>query len=290
MKVVFRADDVGYTHVHNLGTFKTMLEGFTTHCDVMLDWPDTMEALEFLKERPWISVGWHTHFWGYPTLPVEQVPSLVDETGRFKWRRLNQSEHPVEGVVYEELLAECRAQIEKCKEVLGRVPSTCTVVGDNGCKAQVIMQVCDEYGIAYNFMGGNGPKGKVHVPDEKYAHLHIKEYFTSNIHPSTPTLRVHLFDAYDPAQAIVDMPIEEDTIYVRSLHPGYLDDLVLSEHHCTIHRVKDVEAYCDPRVYQWILEHQIELINKHDALYGTSQYQDYLKTINSPLWMGNMKK
>lgn len=32
-----------------------------------------------------------------------------------------------------------------------------------------------------------------------------------------------------------------------------------------------------------------ELINIHDALYGTNQFQNRLKEINSPLWIGNMK-
>ncbi len=122
MKIIFRCDDVGYTHVHNLGTLKTIEHGFTTHCDCMFDWPDVVEMLEYLRERPWISVGWHTHMWGHPVLDPSEVPSLVTADGNFKWKRVNQQEHPVEGVKYDEMIKEFRAQMEYCKQYLGRYP------------------------------------------------------------------------------------------------------------------------------------------------------------------------
>ena len=285
MKVVFRGDDIGYSHVHNLGSFKAVDEGMMTHCDVMLDWKEaTVEALEFLRERPWISIGWHTHFWGYPVCGAETVPSLTDETGRFKWRRINLMEHPVEGIVFEEVLQECRAQISMCERIAGRKPVTCTICQPDPAYRRAVMQVCDENDIAYHYEGGRGPGGEKY-PDEKYRHLNIKEYFTSGVHPASPKLRTELFNAYDPAAAIIDMPLEEDVIWVKSLHPGYLDDLILSEQHCTIHRVKDVQAYCDERVRKWIIMNRIELINQNDMLYGTDGYQNHLREIGSLLCM-----
>lgn len=289
MKVVLRADDVGYTHVHNLGTFKTMTEGFCTHCDIMFDGFGAQEACLFLKDRPWISIGWHPHFWCKPVLEEDKVKSLVDDTGRLKWHRIDCKEHPVYDVDEKELENECRAQLKMCKELIGRYPDTCTIIEDNGNKAKILRKLCDEYKIHYDFMGGIGPNGKEHVVLNRYKTLNIKEYFTSGIHPANPKLRVHLFDNYDPVLAIIDMPIEEETIFIRSLHPGYLDDLILKEQHCTIHRVKDVEAYCDQRLLNWIIDNKIELINNHDALYGTNQFQNHLKEISSPLWVGNMK-
>lgn len=288
MKVIIRADDVGYTHVHNLGTWKTIDEGLTSHCDVMLDSFAVEEAFKFLKQRPWISVGWHTHFWCKPVLPVSEVPSLVDETGRFKWRRINKEEHLVEGIVYEEILNECYAEAERCREMLGRYPDTCNNFNDKTQLGRALKTVCDDLGIPYNFMGGKGPNGSTKIASDKYKNLNINEYFTSGTHPSTPLLKERLFEEYDPVGAIVDMPIDDNIIWERSQHPGYLDDLVLAEQHCTIHRVKDVEAYCDQRLIDWVLKNKIEIINRNDALYGTSQYQDHLKEIDSPLWIGNM--
>jgi len=66
MKVIFRADDVGYTPVSNRGAFRSVEEGVVSLVELMVDCPGSEEAMEFLKERPWISVNWHTHWWGDP--------------------------------------------------------------------------------------------------------------------------------------------------------------------------------------------------------------------------------
>ena len=84
MKLIVRIDDIGYTDINNMGSFLAIHEGIATAADVMLDTPGTEDALRRLKECPWISVGWHTHFWGSPVLPAEQVPSLIQENGHFK--------------------------------------------------------------------------------------------------------------------------------------------------------------------------------------------------------------
>ena len=70
-----------------------------------------------------------------------------------------------------------------------------------------------------------------------------------------------------------------------SRHPGFLDDYVLAESSCTLPRVKDVEALCDERVIQWIIDNRIELVNHRDALYGTNEYQEHLKETGSPLYL-----
>ena len=62
-RLIVRADDVGYTELYDLGVYKAIQEGVVTAADVMLDSPHTVEALKWLKERPWISIGWHPHFW-----------------------------------------------------------------------------------------------------------------------------------------------------------------------------------------------------------------------------------
>jgi chitin disaccharide deacetylase len=88
MKLVIRADDVGYTDICNIGTFKTLEQGISTSADVMLDTPGTEDALLRLLEMPWISIGWHTHFWGSPVLDPTEVPSLVEEeNGRIRFRK-----------------------------------------------------------------------------------------------------------------------------------------------------------------------------------------------------------
>lgn len=301
MKVIFRADDVGYTNVHNMGTWKTIEDGVVTSCDTMLDTPGFKDACEYLKDKPWISIGWHTHFWGRPVLSASEVPSMVNAEGRFKWRKDRSAANEVD---YNEAVKELRAQIERCKDWLGRIPDTTGLssIGPGGSArraqgqeienhegplSRALRTVCDEYGIAYGFIGGTGYGGKVTIPDDKYKALNIQEWVEPT-HKFSKTLKVEDFPYYNPLGAIMAMPIDDSVIWMRSQHPGYLDDYVLAESSCTIPRVRDVEALCSPELKKWIIENKIELVNHRDALYGTHEFQDHLKEINSPLWLGNM--
>ena len=49
MRMIIRADDVGFTDVCNIGTFETMTNGVVTSADVMLESPGTVDALNRLK-------------------------------------------------------------------------------------------------------------------------------------------------------------------------------------------------------------------------------------------------
>lgn len=278
MKVIFRADDVGYTNVHNLGTWEAIDNGVVTACDIMLDTPGFKDACEKLRNYPWISLGWHTHFWGRPVLDPSEVPSMVDESGKFKWRK---NKKAVLEVDFNEALKECRAQIERCRQWLGRIPDT----GEGNSFSplgRAIQQVCDENGIVGHFTSGKGYGNKEIVADEKWRHLNIQEWvdFSGKHHKS---LNVVDFPYYDPLGAIMEMPIGDDVIWLRSQHPGFLDNYVLAESSCTIPRVKDVEAYTSEVLKNWIRENNIELVNTRDALYGTHEYQDHLKAIGSDL-------
>ena len=51
---------------------------------------------------PWLSVGWHRHLWERPVLDPKEVPSLVDENGRFKWG--HRKNHLMKEATYEDAL------------------------------------------------------------------------------------------------------------------------------------------------------------------------------------------
>ncbi|MGN1054189.1 MAG: ChbG/HpnK family deacetylase, partial [Erysipelotrichaceae bacterium] len=75
-RLIIRADDFGYTRIHNLGTFEAIDNGIVTSVDMMLDTPGSIDAMERIKDYPWISIGWHAHFWGRPVLDPSEVPSM----------------------------------------------------------------------------------------------------------------------------------------------------------------------------------------------------------------------
>ena len=51
----------------------------------------------------------------------------------------------------------------------------------------------------------------------------------------------------------------------------------------------ELQACMSEEYKNWIIENKIELVNQRDVLYGTNEFQDHLKAIGSPLWIGNFK-
>ncbi|MCD8106145.1 MAG: ChbG/HpnK family deacetylase [Lachnospiraceae bacterium] len=292
-KMVVRADDVGYTDVANIGTFETIYNGVVTSADVMLDTPGTIDALKRLKELPWISIGWHAHFWGSPVLGADQVPSLViPGTDRFRHDLLSAADFD-----YDELIAECRAQMERCISVLGKAPDTTSTMPKGSLISRAVDQICEEYGIAIRFASKKEQSG-MDLPDAKWEERKIFIADPFNAYKALQTNSVDEVENYDPASYYIDDPdhlmeIGDDVIVEQSWHPGYLDYYMYREgdygpraNRFTLGRILDVEALCSDRLKNWIRENQIELINFRDALYGTQEYQNHLRQAKSDLYMG----
>lgn len=280
-RLVYRADDIGYTSVFDKGAYRAFEEGIATSADVMLDSPDAVNALHYFAERPWYSVGWHRHLWESPLLPKEEIPSLVDQDGRFKWR--HQFNEYRAQATYEDAYREFMAEAELCRTNLGRYPDSASGYGDIPLE-QAFKDVCLKLAIPFNFWTDSD----AHREDPKYSYLKFKQWGWEDFGKNRGTFKPDGFVTYDPFKRNTAVEWTDDTIWRIGGHPGYLDDHVLSESSCHVHRVKDLTACLQMK--QWVLDNQIELINQKDVLYGTNELQNHYKEINSPLWIGNMKR
>ncbi len=301
MKIIIRADDVGYTDLCNIGAFETMYNGVVTAADVMLDTPGAKDALRRLKEMPWISTGWHTHFWGSPLLDPAKVPSIYDKkTGHFRTDIAK-----ADDVVFEEILAECRAQMEMCVSILGKPLDTGATAGLSDAKpfGRAIMQVCDEYGIPYNYCY---KKAKHKVTGEVIDSAPLDKWIDRKCYCLNPgpaysalfTDSLTECEKYDPASYYIDDKqcagdYPEDAVLEQSWHPGYPDWYVYHEgdqgpaaRNFILARIMDVEALTSQRLKNWIRENKVELMNFRDALYGTKEYQSHLRNTGSDLFVG----
>ena len=292
-RLIYRCDDVGYTETYDLGIFKVIDAGIGCSADVMFDAEHAKEALEKVKERPWLSVGWHRHLWERPVLPPEEVPSLVNEQGRFKWgHRHNEL---MEEATYEDAYKEFKAEMELCYSVLGKYPDVAGTRASDIPLEKAFRDVCNECNIVTNYfvtaanhrpgaIRGGRPQIQATV-DEKWADRHII---------SLPIQVGHQFDIryIDEYKPIIPMTnvtwTEKEEIFFYGWHPGFTDLHIWQESTCNIHRVIEHEAAVSEAYRNWIIENKVELINFRDALYGTNEMQDHLKEINSPLWVGNM--
>lgn len=283
MKLIVRADDVGYTVAYNMGTEKAIQEGIVTSADLMLNCPGFEDAVERLKKYPFLSIGWHSHFWGKPVLSPQEVPSMVNEKGWFKFRKDQSLKDTCD---YDEVVKECRAQVERCIRLLGKAPDY-THSSRGGVFEEARRQVCDEYGIKYGFCTKMKPDGGfVETPKEEYAALGI--YMVNQ--PATvykPSFddSMKVRRTYDPVkyyQSNAENMLEKK-VCITAWHPGFLDDHILKESSCAEARIVDMIALCSDDLKTWIRENHVELINYRDALYGTREYQNHLKVTGSDL-------
>jgi len=291
MKIITRIDDVGYSDVYNIGTFETIERGIATHADIMLDTPGTEDALIRLREFPWISLGWHTHFWGSPVLDPKDVPSLViSENGRIRFRK---DLHTAEDVVFDEAVTECRAQIDRCLRISGRAPDTGGAHG-NSTFALALKQVCDEYNIARDYTKSKQTNSFSKL-SEKWASRNI--YMSDQSRDFKflmSTDSITELDQYNPHGDICSDPKHldygKDDYVIFVWHPGFMDyycyrlgDPSPMTRNFVLLRMLDVESLCSSELKNWIRDNRLELSNLHDALFGTRQYQNHLKAIGSEL-------
>ena len=292
-KLIIRADDMGYTDVCNIGAFKTIEEGVVTSADVMLDSPGTVDALKRLRKMPWISIGWHDHFWGAPVLDPAEVPSLYD-AGRNGFRR---DIVTTSDISFEEALKECRAEILRCREIAGRVPDTGGLGGMKDSPiSKAMKQVCDEFGIPHDFIPV--PECFRYLAGDKETDSRWKDFKLFSPFEAFADLQSDSIEdlmKYDPVSFYTEdkghmLEVPEDTCIMNCWHPGYIDYHVLklgdhgpNAHKFLLARAEDVHALCSKEVREWIRKNRFELVGMRDALLGTDYYQEHLREIGSDL-------
>ena len=295
-RLIYRCDDVGYSPAYDLGIFEVLNSGIGCSADVMFDACDAAEALKKLKDMPWLSVGWHRHLWERPVLDPKEVPSLVDENGRFKWG--HRKNHLMKEATYEDAYKEFEAEMKLCYDNLGRYPDVAGVRDDDIPLEKAFKDICDKYNITYGFFTAVHPRPlkigeKSDGPDRKPT-VAMEKWADKNI-ISCPIqvgggFDMKRLDEYDPLIPMTNLKwTDKEEIYFYGWHPGYLDLHILNESTCSIHRVMENRAALSEEYKNWIIDNHVELINFRDDLYGTNELQDHLKAINSPLWVGNMK-
>lgn len=280
-RLVFRVDDIGYTPAYDLGVFKVLNAGIGSSADVMFDSEDTIEALKKLKNMPWLSVGWHRHLWERPVLPAEEVPSLVDETGRFAWGH----RHPEQmaNATYEDAYKEFDAEMQLCYEYLGRYPDVASMRNNDIPLEKAFQDILDKYGVVYNYFKTESSHRFRAVCLDAYVDRKI---ISLNIFTGKG-FDLKYFDEYDPLQVMIRPQwTEDEEIYFYGWHPGYCDDHIMQESTCNLHRCKEHEACMSETFRNWVIDNRIELINMRDAVYGTNEFQNHLKEIGSPLYIG----
>lgn len=251
-KVLFRADDLGYSEAVNYGIEKAVKEGLIQSVGVMINMPAALHGVELLKKEP-IAFSQHTNICvGKPLTDPEKIPSLVDADGNFKSSKIYR-EAKEDFVVLSEVRLEIEAQYQRFLELFGRKPDYFeghAVTSANYFKA--MEQFAAEHGLKYSGLPqGQGPNS-----------------LTENAFIDVNGTKVYLYMEsmqadYDPYRTLEKLlaNLHDDGVDMMIFHPGYLDDYILKNSSLLIPRTAEVAFLTDPAVKARLEQLKIELIS-----------------------------
>ncbi len=252
IKLVIRADDIGYSEAVNYGIEKSVKDGLIRSAGLMPNMPYAEHGLKLL-EGTGIAIGQHTNMClEKPLADPALIPSLIDEKGNLKSSRTYREafKKGEDFVVIEEAVIEIEAQYAKFKELVGKEPSyfeAHAVMSRNLFKALDI--VAEKHGLKQQGISFDG------TPTE-FNHKPCMMLPMGSMAPD-----------YDPFETLKKGILEcarEDMPNVFVCHPGYIDDYLLKNSSLTLNRAKEVAMLCDPAVKEWLDAHNVELVNYDD--------------------------
>lgn len=165
-RIVFRGDDAGGSFTANDAICRCLKAGILKNVGIMAPCYAFDDAIEKLAEfnacfgvHATLNAEWDKVKWG-PVLPPSEVPSLVDDDGNLK---SSPCLFEVEGVNYDQVLAELKAQIDKVRATGLPIKYFDEHMGFAylpGLRER-IQELCDQEQLIYNmylgFLGWNGP-------------------------------------------------------------------------------------------------------------------------------------
>ncbi|MCH4207301.1 MAG: ChbG/HpnK family deacetylase [Solobacterium sp.] len=253
IKLIIRADDIGYSEAVNYGIEKTVREGLIRSAGLMPNMPASVHGFNLFKDTD-VCIGQHTNVClGTPCADPALIPSMVDEQGQFKSSHAHRDAFK-EGndlISVEEAVIEVEAQYHRFVEITGRQPEyfeAHAIASNNLSKALAI--VAERYHLPYNDMNPMVTVGT-------FRGCLINALPMGSMAPD-----------YDPFECLKDGVLNHartDMPNVFVCHPGYLDDYLLNHSSLTINRTKEVTMLCSPETRTWLQAHDVECITYHDV-------------------------
>ena len=246
-KILVRADDLGYSEAFNYGLARAVKSGIVRSVGVMPNMEWAKHGVDLLKDTD-VTFTVHANICqGRPITDPKLIPSLVDENGIFKDKSLYR-EAKEDFVVLEEVVMEVEAQYLRLVELTGRKPfmvEAHAVPSANFNKALAI--VGQKYGLTLmSFEPGRGLKIGSHV---------MKFSMDSGNADYNP------FESFKKAAML---PEADDECAMMVLHPGYVDEYVLTTSYITTARALEVAFAINPEVPKWCEENGVKLMTYAD--------------------------
>ena len=247
MKLIMRADDLGFSEAVNLGIYKAVKEGVITSVGMMTNMEHANHGYELVKDFD-IALGQHTNICaGRPLTDPKLIPSLVQENGEFCSSREIRSRKE-DTVVIEEAEMEIEAQYLRFKEITGKDPDYFECHAVISQKFFIALRnVAKKYGLFYENV------------------LFNQEFEKENNIYGIAMAKLNEQMLYDPKEYIENSLefIRNHDVSVMVFHPGYLDQYILTHSSFTLIRAMECDFLCSSWLKDWLNEYQIERLKMH---------------------------
>ena len=246
-KILVRADDLGYSEAFNYGLARAVKSGIVRSVGVMSNMEWAEHGVRLLDGTD-VTFTLHANICqGKPICDPKQIPSLVDENGIFKDKSLYR-EAKEDFVVLEEVVMEVEAQYLRLVELIGKKPfmvEAHAVPSNNFNKALAIIN--QKYGLAnMSFDPAKGPM----------IASHVMKFSMDSGNPD--------YNPFESFKKAASQPMAEDECAMMVLHPGYVDEYVLTTSYITTQRALEVAFAINPEVPKWCGENNVKLMTYGD--------------------------
>ena len=246
-QILLRADDLGYSEGINFGIAKLVTNNKLRTIGLIINLTYSKNGYELVKKEN-ICLGLHSNISnGYPILNSNEIPSLVTANGTFKSsKEYNHSMHNF--VNYNDVYNEVEAQYLYFKKLTGRKPDYIDAHAVfNATYFKAIEAVALKYGLLYI--------PSIADTKEKCSIGSTDLYFWME----------SMNDDYDPNKTFQEMcQSKRRACEVMILHPGYIDDELLSTSSLIFPRVKEVEFLMKLKLDEIAEKEQIDFITYND--------------------------
>lgn len=248
IRLVIRMDDIGMNHAVNQA-FKQIAEtGKVSAVSIIVNTPWLDEAVELSKQFPDISYGVHTNLnsewtpyrWG-PVLPPGEVPSLVDEWGKFHGTRADlMAGNPDPDEMEKEIRAQIDLALAKGINIsyldhhMGAAVSTPEFL-------ERFVRIADDYGLAVSRWFGESAGPNIYAVDPERKLDVLLEGLAGIDEPGTYLVVCH------PGLDVPEMQVLKD------LNTTGLENM-------SVHRQAETDMLTSPRLAALMEERGIELV------------------------------
>lgn len=247
MKLIVRADDLGFTDAVNHGIHKSIKDGIVTSTGLMVNMPEAENGFNLVKDYEHISIGQHTNICvGQPCSNPSKIPSMVDKYGNFhssKSFRIAYKEGR-EIITFEDAIVEVQAQLDRFREITGKNPDYFeghAISSKNFEKA--LEYVADKNNLIYI------PFGIDIIPKINCKMAKFPQMSADNL--------------YDPFNYIIkdEGEILGNDLALIVTHPGYVDKDLIDMSSFTMIRPLEVKALTSNEINNWVKDNNIKLVN-----------------------------